>query len=52
MRINPPKQQHDFLTKLEMREVQEALSLQLCRQRHKEIKTEISKFLGGIFKDE
>ena len=43
-----PKRQPDFLAQMEMKEVQEALSLQLDKQRHKEFAKHISKFIESI----
>ena len=40
-----PRKQPDFLTQMEMKEVQEALSLQLAKQRHREFAKHISKFI-------
>ena len=45
MRFNMPKKEPEFIIKMKMKETEENLSLQLCRQRHKEIAKEISKVI-------
>jgi len=46
MRFTMPKKQPDFITQMEMREVERAISDKLALQKHKEIAKKISKFIG------